>query len=94
MTDKCAPNNFLQYQNYECWAITNLMEEDSEFLTGFESDMRRSKNRLKTKLPADRPGHYSGPSVTSFAEYSMVQKFSIINYFVFYTVMHVRVYYC
>ena len=83
MTDKGAPNNFPKYLNYECWATTDLMEENGALLTGIDSDMRRSKNRLKTKLPGDGPGKYSGHSVAPFAECSMAQKMLVLYHKLF-----------
>ena len=74
MTDKGSPNNYPEYQNYECWAATDMMEEDGPLQSGLDDDMLHSKDRLKTKLSIDGPGQYSGPSVTTFAECSMVQK--------------------
>ena len=73
MTDFGAPNTSQAYTE-ECWALTDMMTEGGDLLTGLEKDMHRSRNRLKTKLPIDGPGEYSGPPVTSFSDCSMVQK--------------------
>ena len=74
MTNKGAPCNFAKFRNYECWAATDLMEEDGALLRGIEADMRHSKDRQKTKLDTDGPGQYTGPPVTSSYECSMAQK--------------------
>ena len=73
MTDKGLPSNTDRFTE-DCWALTDLMEEGGVLLTGTRRDMNRSRNRVRTKLPTDGPGQYSGPSITVFSECSMAQK--------------------
>ena len=73
MTQKGVPKSSSDY-NEECWALTDLMAVGGKLMTGGEDDMRRSANRIKTKLPTDLPGKIIGHSVKTFEECSMLQK--------------------
>ena len=66
MTNRGAPNTSTNYSDKECWSVTELMAAGGALLLGNEKDMFRSRNRLKTKLPTDGPGQYTGPSITEF----------------------------
>ena len=68
MTDVGAP------RNDSCWAVTELMAQGGELLTGLPKDMIRSANRVKTKLPQDKKYEYTGESVTDFVNCSNRQK--------------------
>ena len=73
MTDK-GPASNMDIFTEDCWALTDLMEKGGALLTGTRRDMNRSRNRVRTKLPTDGPGQYSGPPNTVFSECSMRQK--------------------
>ena len=70
MTDK-GPASNMDIFTEDCWALTDLMEKGGALLTGTRRDMNRSRNRVRTKLPTDGPGQYSGPPNTVFSECSM-----------------------
>ena len=64
MTNVGAPSSLPKYADKECWALTDLLNDNGELLTITDRDMIRSQNRLRTKLPSDERLQYSGPPVT------------------------------
>ena len=73
MTDRGAPCP-QSYDGASCWACTNLMKEDGKLLTGTRVDMIRSSSRIRSKLPSDGIGEYSGASIETFEECTNKQK--------------------
>ena len=73
ITDRGAPSP-PDFVDIPCWSLTNLMQTDGKLLTANEEDMRRSSDRVKTKLPSDGPGEFTGPAVKSFNACNSKQK--------------------
>ena len=71
-------------ENDSCWAVTELMAQGGELLTGLPKDVIRSANRVKTKLPQDKKYEYTGESVTDFVNCSNRQKRLVLYHKLFY----------
>ena len=73
ITDRGAPSP-PDYVDIPCWSLTELMHTDGKLLFVDEEDMRRSSNRVRTKLQIDGPGEFTGPQVKSFNACNSKQK--------------------
>ena len=71
---ECLTTDLGAPRDESCWAVTKLFEHDGELLSGHRKDMRRSANRVRTKLQHDKNGEYTGHSITDFANCSNPQK--------------------
>ena len=72
-----------EYVSVACWSLTDLMQKDGKLLTATDEEMQRASARVKSKLPSDSPGEFSGPSIEKFDECTNAQKRLVCYYNLF-----------